>query len=135
MISSLIFHSKSNVCALLHDMCVYYTECTSLHSSSSHNLLLPSFMTNHWIFNRSNTTGVTSGAGYVHPYWTSAFNPVLCGLCCSIFSVLCSFCILLFVLFFLTLYCVSFQFGLLVISLSSSSTLSFIYQGIILRLI
>ena len=92
MISSLIYHSITNVCALLHvcllhDMNVYYIEFASLHSSSSHNLPLPSFMTNHWIFNRSNTTGATSGAGYVHPYGT------FCVVYVAQYSVFCVVCV------------------------------------------
>ena len=42
------------------------------------------------VFNMINTTGATSGAGTAYPSGAPVFTPVFTGLCCSIFSFLCS---------------------------------------------
>jgi len=48
---------------------------TNMFRVHNHNLVLSSFMTHHWICNKSNTTGVTCGAGTVVPSGAPEFTP------------------------------------------------------------
>ena len=47
----------------------------------NHNPVLSSFITDHQIFNKSDTTSATSGAGSVYPSWTPVFSPVFSSPC------------------------------------------------------
>ena len=56
-----------------------------------HFPVLSSFITYHRVFNWSNTTGATSGAGIDNPSGAPDFTPGFhCGSCCLIFSFPCS---------------------------------------------
>ena len=54
----------------------------------NHNLVLSSFMIYHWICNRSNMKGVTSGAGIAYSFRAVEFTSVFKGIHVAQLSVL-----------------------------------------------
>jgi len=91
-----LYHKRQRIC--------------SVHRN--HNMVLSLFNTYYQVCNKSNTMGVTSGAGTAYPSRIKELIPGFCGVRLAQSFVLCVvFCRSLFVLFsflFLPLYCMSF---------------------------
>ena len=77
--------TRDSVACGIKEQLISFFYFVFLHNSDFHS----SFVTYHLIFDYSNTTGTTSGAGTAFPS-RSEFTSFYVGLCCSIFSFLCS---------------------------------------------
>ena len=74
----------------------------------NHDPVLSSFMTYHWVWYKSNTTGATRGTGTAYPFGTPEFIPVSVGF---VLVFLVMFCRSLFCLFWgVTVLSVLFRF-------------------------
>jgi hypothetical protein len=98
----------------------------------NHNPVRSSFMTYHWLFNKSNTMGPTSGLVTAYPIRGTCLHSFCKWSSCS--SILCFLCSVLqtivypFNLFFWPLYCLSYFNVRLFISPFVSSSFSIYWK-------
>jgi len=97
-----------------------HLEITDMFVCRNHDPVLSSFMTYHWVWYQSNTTGATRGTGTAYPFGTPEFIPVSVGL----------------VLVFLVMFCRSFFclfWGVTALSVLFRFTAFFYYPFVILK--